>query len=225
MASNNGHKKRADSNTGVGFANKPAAAVNASPPDDEPAKKSEAAAENASAKASENQVTMTEQKDLNRIRDILFGKQVQTHEQRFEQLERKLEDESDRLRNHFDQKISKLEDRLSEHVDRLAEQIRTETSDRQTADDRLNQSLLDKEAELSRQVTGLDEKLTETRQEMLAELTHEIATLRASLEAKIEEVLANLEEETSSRTTNIEQERRKLSGLFSQMAQQLEGEK
>lgn len=225
MANNNGHKKQADSSSGVGFASKPVPAVNASPPDDEPAKKSEAQLESSPAKESKNQVKTTEQKDLNRIRDILFGKQVQTHEQRFEQLEQKLEDERDRLRDHIDRQISKLEDRLSEHVDRLSEQIRTETSDRQTADDRLNQSLLDKEAELSRQATGLDEKLSETRQEMLAELKHEVTTLQSSLEAKIEEVLANLEAETASRATNIEQERKKLSGLFSQMAQQLEGEK
>ena len=221
---NNGHKKQAESNAGIGFASKPAAAVNASPPDDEPSNQSDALEENASAKASTNQAKTTEQKDLNRIRDILFGRQVQTHEQRFEQLEQRLEDERDRLRNHIDQQISKLEDRLAEHVDRLAEQIRTETSDRQTADDRLNQSLLDKEAELSRQAAGLDEKLSETRQEMLAELKHEVTTLRASLETQIEEVLANLETETASRATNIEKERKKLSGLFSQMAQQLEGE-
>ena len=217
MANNNGHQKQTGSTAGIGFADKPLEkqpeTVNVSPDE------SHSSAERGASQGK------SEQKDLNKIRDILFGQQVRTHEQRFERLEQKLEEERDRLRNDFHSQISQLEDRLVEHVDRLSEQIRTETSDRQSADESIRQTLADKDTEINSQLSSLDERLTETRRETLAELKHEVTTLRAEMETKIDELFSNLERESASRTHNIEKEREKLSALFGQMAQQLQGEK
>lgn len=222
MANNNGHKNQAKSHGGVGFASEPSMAVNEAPPVSAPLEKSEELSASPPVEELRSQGTV-EHKDLNKIRDILFGQQVQTHEHRFEQLERKIENESNHLRAHIQRQVATLEDRLIEHVDRLSGQIKAEAGDRQSADDRLNQSLLDKEAELTRRATGTDKKIAENQQAMLAELRHEITTLRSSLDVQLGDLLANLEQETASRVLNIDRERKKLSGLFSQMAQQLEG--
>lgn len=104
MVNKNGHRKHAEANSGVGFANDNRSAVNAAPK--AAANKDEAKGNE--AKGDEIQGGLSaETESLNKIRDILFGEQVQTHEQRFEQLEQRVEDECDRLRKDFQTDHSK----------------------------------------------------------------------------------------------------------------------
>ena len=216
MANNNGHQKQISSKSGVGFASQQPLATNSSP--------QEAHSPDKPQHMPDPQGT-SEAKKLDKIRDILFGEQVQTHEQRFAQLEQKLDRECDRLRTEFQealqQQISKLEDRLRDHVDRLSEQIKTEENDRKAENERIEASISDHEESVNRRLEGLDEKVGETRQELLDELKHQILELKSSMERQIDDVIANLEQEMTSRKTSIEQERSKLSTLFGELSQQL----
>ena len=215
MANNSSHKKQANSAAGVGFADQHQSTINIDPKADAPQKSPESS-------ALQNQAA-AETESLNKIRDILFGQQVQTHEQRFEQLEQRVENECDRLRTDFQKQISTLEDRLVEHVDRLTEQIRTEASDRKAANERLRNTLSDSEASLTHRLEELDEKVGETRQELLDEMKHQVLTLKSSVESQLEDLLADLDKETDSRKTSIQQERKKLATLFGELSQQVGG--
>lgn len=215
MANNNSQKKPANSSAGVGFADQHQPDINTHSKADAPQKSPESS-------ALQNQGS-AETESLNKIRDILFGQQVQTHEQRFEQLEQKVEDECDRLRTDFQKQISTLEDRLVEHVDRLSEQIRTEASDRKAANERLSSALSNSEESLTTRLEGLDEKVGETRQELLDEMKHQVLTLKSSVESQLEDLLADLDQETASRKTSIQQERKKLATLFGELSQQMGG--
>ena len=216
MSNSNGHKKHGGSSSGVGFASQPKSVTNASSQADHSPPKSQNAPDKQGA---------SEAKKLDKIRDILFGEQVQTHEQRFEQLEQKLDRECDRLRTEFQetlqQQISKLEDRLVDHVDRLSEQIKTEENDRKAENERIKQSIANNEERFDRRLEGLDGKVGETRQELLDELKHQIIELKSSIESQIDDAIANLEQEVTSRKASIKQERNKLSALFGELSQQL----
>ena len=216
MSNSNGHQKQGGSASGVGFTSQPKSVKNASPQAAKPIHKSQ--------NVPDEQEPLEANK-LDKIRDLLFGEQVQTHEQRFEQLEQKLDRECDRLHAEFQdtlqQQISKLEDRLVEHVDRLSEQIKIEENDRKTENERIRDSISGNEETFSRRLEGLDEKVGETRQELLDEFKHQIIELRSSIESQIDDAIASLEQEVTSRKASIDQERSKLSTLFGQLSQQL----
>lgn len=217
MANNSSHKKQANSTAGIGFADQPQAATQTAQPDANPHK----ASHSPNSTGPNSTPEASEQESLNKIRDILFGQQVQTHEQRFEQLEQKVEDECDRLRTDFQTQISRLEDRLINHVDRLSEQIKTEARDRKAGDERLSSALSDSEDSLNRGLEGLDEKVGEVRQTLLDEMKHQVLTLKSSVDDQLDDLLAKLDKETASRKTSIQQERRKLAALLGELSQQM----
>ncbi len=74
-------------------------------------------------------------RNVDQIRDILFGGQMRDYERRFLELGQKLEGDSSRLRGDMEQRVSSLEKRLDEQFDKLTKLLRQEVNDRSQADD------------------------------------------------------------------------------------------
>lgn len=167
----------------------------------------------------------SEGESLDKIRDILFGQQVQTHDLRFEQLERRLSEDYTRLRSDFLDRIEALENRLVGHIDRLAERLKDEETSRDEAMATLSRSTDQRFGEATRSLetstTQLDEKLTSTHQDLTAEIKHQTLTLKDSLEQQIYDVLKDLETEKKERSHSTRAERTRLSTLLSTLSQQL----
>lgn len=165
-----------------------------------------------------------ELENLNKIRDILFGQQVQTHDQRFEQLERRLAEECADLRADFDRRMSSLESRLLNRLDSLTQRLQTEETARKDASVRLNQSITESERASERRASQLEGKINTVAHDLHTEIKHQTLTLKDSLEQQMYEILSELEKETSARKRSTEAERTQLSKLLGELSKQLESE-
>ena len=62
-------------------------------------------------------------RNVEQIRDILFGGQMRDYERRFLEITQRLEQESQRLRADLDKRLTALEKRVDEQNDKLAKQL------------------------------------------------------------------------------------------------------
>jgi len=76
-------------------------------------------------------------RNVDQIRDILFGGQMRDYERRFVELAQKLEQEATRLRGEMEKRLAALEKRLDDSNEKLVRQLRQEISDRGKACDDL----------------------------------------------------------------------------------------
>jgi len=80
-------------------------------------------------------------RNVDQIRDILFGGQMRDYERRFVELAQRLEQESARLKTEMEKRLSALEKRLDDASEKLARSVRQEISDRGKASDDLESRL------------------------------------------------------------------------------------
>ena len=160
--------------------------------------------------------------NLNKIRDILFGEQVQTQHQRFERLEDRLSQECADLRTDFHTRLDQLESRLSHRLDNLFEQLRREETTRGDETVALRQTVDEVETLAERRSAQLEEKLDAIAHDLQADIKHQTLTLKENLEGQLEELLAELENETTERKRSGNAERAKLAALFGDLSKQLE---
>ena len=172
---------------------------------------------------------------LEKIRDILFGQQVQTQEQRFDKLEQRFRQDYSRLKADFSQRLDTLENRIMDRLDQLTERLREEEDSRVEAvtrlGQRLSQDIGDEARSRDHQTTALGAHMSQINQnlraelkinqDLRAELKHETLALKDSLEQQIEGILAHLEKETVERKRGAQAERARLSSLLSVLSQQL----
>ena len=76
-------------------------------------------------------------RNVDQIRDILFGGQMRDYERRFVELAQKLEQEATRLRAEMEKRVAALEKRFDDASEKLARSVRQEISDRGKACDDL----------------------------------------------------------------------------------------
>ena len=81
-------------------------------------------------------------RNVEQIRDILFGGQMRDYERRFQEMNQRIEGEFARLRADADKRLVALERRLDEQVEKLAKGLRQEVGDRNKALDDLESRLL-----------------------------------------------------------------------------------
>ena len=165
-----------------------------------------------------------ELENLNKIRDILFGQQVQTHDQRFEQLERRLVEECADLRADFDRRMNSLESRLVNRLDSLTQRLQTEETARKDAAVRLSHTITESERASERRASQLEGKINAATHDLHTEIKHQTLTLKDLLEQQIYEIATALEKETTARKRSTEAERTQLSKLLGELSKQLESE-
>jgi uncharacterized protein YukE len=102
-------------------------------------------------------------RNVDQIRDILFGGQMRDYERRFQEMIQKLDQETQRLRDDFERRSGAIEKRLDEQVDKLLKQLRQEVNDRgQSLDDlesRVQQSARTARNEMNNAVAALQQDL------------------------------------------------------------------
>lgn len=162
-------------------------------------------------------------RNVEQIRDILFGGQMRDYERRFQEMSQRLEAESQRLHDDLDQRLGQLERRVDDHFDKLGKQLRQEIADRSAGLDeletRMQQGQRTLRGELQGGLQALEGDLAakdERQREGLAEL-------RASLQARVAELMQTLSRsEGELRADKVG--RNDLAGMLTELALRLNGE-
>lgn len=162
-------------------------------------------------------------RNVDQIRDILFGGQMRDYERRFLELSQRLESESQRLHNDLDQRLGQLEKRVDDHFDKLGKQLRQEIADRSAGIDdletRMQQGQRTLRGELQGGLQALEGDLAakdERQREGLAELRLLLLTRTGELQQALARADHDLRADKVGRTD--------LAGMLTELALRLNGE-
>lgn len=137
--------------------------------------------------------------DIEKVRDILFGKYVASFEQRFADLESRLEADVEALKQRLSNKISKMDGAVNESLARLDKQIETEQANRDSELKSLQDMLKQAETALKHSIGLMEDQanqdlaavrvsLEESHQELLDQTSSVQAQLVSQLETQKEEL-------------------------------------
>lgn len=162
-------------------------------------------------------------RNVDQIRDILFGGQMRDYERRFEDLGQRLEAEMGRLREAQDKRIAQIDRRLDEQFEKLGKQLRQEIGDRtQAVDDletRVQQAARTARAEVTSAMAALEQELAATDER----LRDAIAELASALDARASEAGAAVARSSAElRAEKVGRE--DLSALMTELALRLKGD-
>ena len=162
-------------------------------------------------------------RNVEQIRDILFGGQMRDYERRFQEMNQRIEGEFARLRADADKRLVALERRLDEQVEKLAKGLRQEVGDRNKALDDLESRLLQaartQRGEISAAIEGLGRELGATDERLRGLLAELEATLESHSQRAVQALGAAREE---LRCENVGRE--DLAALLTEVALRLQGQ-
>ncbi len=122
-------------------------------------------------------------RNVDQIRDILFGGQMRDYERRFVDLEQRFEAELVRLREAQDKRLGQMDRRLDEQLDKLGKLVRQEIEDRNGAVDdlesRLQQAARTARGEINKSLDGLSGEIARSDERLRAAIEELGTTLRA----------------------------------------------
>lgn len=162
-------------------------------------------------------------RNVDQIRDILFGGQMRDYERRFLEMGQRLEAEMTRLRDSQEKRMAQIDKRVDEQFEKLSRQVRQEVTDRNEAVDdlesRVQQSARTARSEINKAMEGLSGELGAVDERLRAAL----AELGAALDVRASESAASLAR-TSADLRADKVGREDLSALLTELALRLKGE-
>ncbi|KST65052.1 coiled-coil domain-containing protein [Mastigocoleus testarum] len=168
--------------------------------------------------------TISDNNNLARVRDILFGKQLQDVEQRFARMEEKIERECLRLRSESHKRLDALEAYIKQEIDSIAQRLKTEQNEREIALNGLNEEYKNITNALENKLTQFDEETASNQRELREQILQQSKTLQDDIREKYEEIL-NLLQRENQELRNQKTDRNTLAALFAELAIQLNSQK
>lgn len=161
--------------------------------------------------------------NLEKVRDILFGSQMQALDRRFQKLEERIVKETSLLRDETKKRLDDLDGYVKREVDSLVDRIRAEQNDRASADKDLGQQLRETSSTIEARISALDEQTSKADRELRQALLDQSKTLGEEIRMKAEELSAALDRE-SEHLTNDKASRSALASLFMELSMRLNNE-
>ena len=152
-------------------------------------------------------------RNVDQIRDILFGGQMRDYERRFQEFGQRLEAEMTRLRESQDKRLAQMDKRIDTELEKLSRQIRQELTDRtqqaaRTARGEINNALEGLRGELG----SLDERLRDA-----------LAELGSALDARASEAASSLSR-TNAELRSEKVGREDLAAMLTELGLRLKGD-
>lgn len=114
------------------------------------------------------------ERNVDQIRDILFGGQMRDYERRFHELHQKLEADLTRMREAQDKRLMQIEKRVDDQFDKLNKLMRQEIDDRNGAvadlESRVQQAARTARAEINKAVDGVSGEVAQSDDRLRAAL-------------------------------------------------------
>ncbi|MEO7324455.1 MAG: hypothetical protein ABIW82_06475 [Dokdonella sp.] len=124
-------------------------------------------------------------RNVDQIRDILFGGQMRDYERRFQELNQRLEADLARLRDTQEKRLAQIDKRIDDQLEKLNKLVRQEMQDRNSAVDdlesRLQQAARTARGEINKALEGLGHELSASDERLRSALAdlHTTTSARA----------------------------------------------
>lgn len=162
-------------------------------------------------------------RNVDQIRDILFGGQMRDYERRFQELNQRLEAELARMRDAQDKRLGQIDKRVDDQLEKIGKLLRQEIQDRnRSVDDlesRLQQAARTARGEVAASLDAHEKELAATDERLRAAVAdvHKATHARAGeVEGAVMRVAAELRDEKVGRED--------LAALLAELALRLKGD-
>jgi chromosome segregation ATPase len=157
---------------------------------------------------------------VDKIRDLLFGNQMQDYDRRFSKLEERFSQRFKDVESEAKRNLEIYESNSKKQVESLATQLRNEKEARAEADKEIDRNLREQNQSLEKQVRALSDQVSELERELADRISRSDQMLRDEIKQKIEGVQL-LIEKVFSDLSNVKTDRNLLAGLFVEVAKAL----
>jgi vacuolar-type H+-ATPase subunit I/STV1 len=161
--------------------------------------------------------------NLEKIRDILFGSQVNDFEKRFARLEERLLKETSDSRAEAKKRFDSLEAFIRKEVESLSDRIKTEQAERTESGKELSREIREAARSLEKKLAQLDDVTTKSQRELRQQILDQSKALTEEIRNRIRETATALTREIKD--LRVEKtDRAALAGVFTEAAMRLTGD-
>lgn len=161
--------------------------------------------------------------NLEKVREILFGAQIQEYEKRFTRLEERLGKECGILRDDTRKRLDSLEMYIKQEIESLAETVKKQQVAQSEALKELEQENKNQTVSLNHKISELDQQASRSASDLRQQILEQSKNLDDEIRQKFADMLAVIERETQELRTD-KANRSTLSNMFAEIAIRLRSE-
>jgi DNA repair exonuclease SbcCD ATPase subunit len=154
---------------------------------------------------------------VDKIRDLLFGNQMQDYDRRFSQLEERFLQRLKEIESETARNLGAFESNSKKQVDSLAGQLRDEKDQRADGDKEIERMLREQNQALEKRIRSLSDQVSQLDRDMSDRLTREAQSLHEEIKQKNTDIRQALEK-TFAELGNVKTDRTLLASLFVEVA-------
>src|SRR5215467_4512746 len=159
----------------------------------------------------------TEVAGVDKIRDLLFGSQMQDYDRRFSMLEERFLQRFREVESETSRNLSSLELSAKQQMESLAAQLREEKDLRTDADKDIERTEREHNETVEKRLRATSEQLSRLERDQADRLAQEVQSLREEIKRKNEDIQRTIEK-MFAELSNVKTDRNLLAGLFVEVA-------
>ncbi len=154
---------------------------------------------------------------VDKIRDLLFGNQMQDYDRRFSKLEERFMQRFKDIESETARNLSAYELNAKKQVELLAAQLRDEKDLRADADKEIERTLREQTQTLEKRLRTMSDQLSQLERDFADRLGHETQSLHEEIKRRNEDIHHTIEK-MFTELSNVKTDRNLLAGLFVEVA-------
>jgi DNA anti-recombination protein RmuC len=158
-----------------------------------------------------------ESSGVDKMRELLFGNQMQDYDKRFAILEERFQQRLRDLESESSRSVASLESTMKKQLESVAGQFREEKELRADGDKELERSQREHSQTLEKRLAQVSEQLARQEREFTDRLSQEVQGLREEMRRRQEDARATTER-MFAELSNVKTDRNLLAGLFVEIA-------
>jgi len=171
----------------------------------------------AAQEALNNTPSTSDAPGVEKIRELLFGNQMQDYDRRFEVMEQRFQQKLRDLEAESARALQSMETSMKKQLESIASQVRQEQDLRAEADKELGRGLREQIQGLEKHLSKVADQLASVDRDFTERVGHESQTLREDIRRRNEDTRATIER-MFSELSNVKTDRNLLAGLFVEIA-------
>jgi len=154
---------------------------------------------------------------VDKIRDLLFGSQMQDYDRRFSMLEERFLQRFREIESESARNLSSFESSAKKQMDSLAAELREEKDLRTDADKEIDRTQREHNEMVEKRLRLISEQLSRLERDQSDRLAQEVQSLREEIKRKNEDIQRTIEK-MFAELSNVKTDRNLLAGLFVEVA-------
>src|SRR6516162_1145730 len=154
---------------------------------------------------------------VDKIRDLLFGNQMQDYDRRFSMLEERFLQRFREIESESARNLGSFESSAKKQMESLATQLREEKDLRTDADKEIERNQREHNDTVEKRLRSTSEQVSRLERDQADHLAQEVQSLREEIKRKTEDIQHTLEK-MFAELSNVKTDRNLLAGLFVEVA-------